>query len=242
MSKETHRIAAITGAAGALGSAVARTLVDRGYKVALFDTEQTKERLAALASSLGADKAFAYASDFASDVAWSTALDATKAALGGSPTHAALVAGGWSGGTAVHETKDETSYQQMISMNVDSAYRALRALLPAMVAAHDGSIVVVGSRAVERPWTSTGSAAYAASKAAVVTIAQTIAQEVLESGVRINAILPSTMDTPANRAGMPDADHSKWVSLSSAAGVIAFLLSDEARDVSGAAIPVYGRA
>lgn len=242
MSKEIHRIAAITGAAGALGSATAKTLVERGYKVALFDIEPAKERLAALASSLGAGKAFAYASDFASDVAWGAALDATKAALGGVPTHAVLVAGGWAGGAAVHEAKDEASYQRMIAMNVDSAYRALRALLPAMVAAQDGSIVVIGSRAAVRPWTATGSAAYAASKAAVVTIAQTIAQEVLEHGVRVNAILPSTMDTPANRASMPDADPSKWVSLSLAAGVIAFLLSDEARDVSGAAIPVYGRA
>lgn len=111
-----------------------------------------------------------------------------------------------------------------------------------MVAERSGSIVVVGSRAVERPWTGTGSAAYAAAKAAVVTIAQTVAQEVLEYGVRVNAVLPSTLDTPANRASDPNADPSKWVSLSSAAAVMAFLLSDDARDVSGAAIPLYGRA
>ncbi|HVH45551.1 MAG TPA: SDR family NAD(P)-dependent oxidoreductase [Labilithrix sp.] len=238
----TNRIAAITGGAGALGSELARTLAAKGYKVALFDTERSKERLATLVGQLGPDKAFGYASDFASDAAWGAALDAAKAALGGLPTHAALIAGGWAGGTPVHATTDDSSYQRMITTNVDSAYRALRALLPAMVAAKSGSIVVVGSRAVERPWTSAGSAAYAAAKAAVVTIAQTVAQEVLDEGVRINAILPSTMDTPANRADMPEADPSKWVSLSSAAGVIAFLLSDDARDVSGAAIPVYGRA
>jgi NAD(P)-dependent dehydrogenase (short-subunit alcohol dehydrogenase family) len=110
-----------------------------------------------------------------------------------------------------------------------------------MVEAKQGSIVVVGSRAVERPWTSAGAAAYAAAKAAVVTMAETVATEVLEHGVRVNAILPSTMDTAANRAAMPDADPSRWVALSSAAAVIAFLFSDDARDVSGAAIPVYGR-
>jgi NAD(P)-dependent dehydrogenase (short-subunit alcohol dehydrogenase family) len=110
-----------------------------------------------------------------------------------------------------------------------------------MVQAKQGSIVVVGSRAVHRPWTSGGAAAYAASKAAVVTMAETVAAEVLQDGVRINAILPSTMDTAANRAAMPDADPKKWVALSSAAAVIAFLFSDDARDVSGAALPVYGR-
>ncbi|MBX3207451.1 MAG: SDR family NAD(P)-dependent oxidoreductase [Labilithrix sp.] len=239
---QDNRIVAVTGAAGALGGALAQTLSGRGYKVALFDTEGSKARLDALAASLGDGRAFAHASDFASDAAWGAALDAAKAALGGSPTHAALAAGGWAGGAPLHATTDDAAYQQMITMNVDSAYRALRALLPAMVAAKSGSIVVVGSRAALRPWTSTGSAAYAAAKAAVVTIAETVAAEVLSEGVRVNAILPSTMDTPANRAAMPDADPSKWVSLASVAGVVAFLLSDEARDVSGAAIPVYGRA
>lgn len=236
------RIAVITGGAGALGSELGRALVSKGYKVALFDTAAAKDRLGALVAELGADKAFGYPSDFSSDTAWGAALDGVKSALGGAPTHAALVAGGWAGGAPVHAAKDEASYQQMIATNVDSAYRALRALLPPMVAAKSGSIVVIGSRAVERPWTSVGSAAYAAAKAAVVTIAQTVAQEVLDQGVRINAILPSTMDTPANRAAMPNVDPSKWVSLASAAGVVAFLLSDDARDISGAAIPVYGRA
>jgi NAD(P)-dependent dehydrogenase (short-subunit alcohol dehydrogenase family) len=95
---------------------------------------------------------------------------------------------------------------------------------------------------VERPWTSASASGYSASKAAVVALAQTVAAEVLESTVRLNAVLPSTMDTAANRAAMPNADPARWVSTDSVAGVIAFLLSDAARDVSGAAIPVYGRA
>jgi NAD(P)-dependent dehydrogenase (short-subunit alcohol dehydrogenase family) len=238
----TDHVAVITGAAGALGSTLAKTLASKGYKVALFDTERAKDRLTELAREIGADKAMGHASDFASDEAWSVALDAVKAAFGKAPTHATLVAGGWAGGTPVHETKDDSIYQRMIVTNVDSTYRALRSLLPSMVAARSGAIVVIGSRAVERPWASAGDAAYAASKTAVVTIARTVAQEVLDYGVRINAILPSTMDTAANRANTPNADPSRWVSLSSAAGVIAFLLSDDARDVSGAVIPVYGRA
>jgi len=130
----------------------------------------------------------------------------------------------------------------MMGGNLETAARTMRALLPGMVARKDGRIVVVGSRAVERPWTSAGSAAYAASKAALVALAQTIAAESLEHGVTINAVLPSTLDTPANRAAMPKADPSRWVPLAAAAKQIAFLLSDDARDVSGAAIPIYGRA
>jgi NAD(P)-dependent dehydrogenase (short-subunit alcohol dehydrogenase family) len=93
-----------------------------------------------------------------------------------------------------------------------------------------------------RPWQSAGAAAYAASKAAVVALAQATAAEVHGAGVRVNAILPSTIDSPQNRAGMPDADFSKWVTTASVAAVVSFLLSDASRDVSGAAIPVYGGA
>lgn len=236
------RIAVITGGAGALGSTLGRTLAGRGYKVALLDMERAKARLDEVVREIGPDKAVAHASDFASDAAWSAALEVVEKAFGGRPTHAALVAGGWAGGMPVHESKDGAVLERMLEANVASAYGALRALLPSMVAAKEGAVVVIGSRAVERPWTSPGDAAYSASKAAVVAMAKTVAQEVLESGVRINAILPSTMDTPANRAGMPSADPSRWVSLESAAGVIAFLLSDEARDVTGAVVPVYGRA
>lgn len=237
----TDRIVAITGGAGALGSALAAHLVAKGYRAALFDTERAKDRLAQLVSGLGAGKATSHAGDFAKADTWAAALAATKTAFGALPTHGVLVAGGWDGGSPLY-TANEDVYPKMIALNVDTAYRAMRSLLPAMVENKHGSIVVVGSRAVERPWTSANATAYGASKAAVVAMAQAAAQEVLDQGVRINAILPSTMDTPANRASMPTADASKWVSLDSASAVIAFLLSDDARDVSGAALPVYGRA
>lgn len=236
-----ERIAAITGGAGALGSALAELLVERGYKVALFDVERSKARGEELAARLGKERAIAVAGDFAQAATWDAALDATKRAFGSLPTHAALIAGGWDGGSPLHAAKDDTLFERMMKLNAETAYRALRALLPSMVEAKEGSIVVVGSRAVERPWTSTGASAYAAAKSAVVTMAQTVAAEVLHDGVRVNAILPSTMDTAANRAAMPDADPKKWVPLSSAAAVIAFLFSEDARDVTGAALPVYGR-
>jgi NAD(P)-dependent dehydrogenase (short-subunit alcohol dehydrogenase family) len=241
MSKE--RIVAITGAAGALGGALAAHLAAQGYRVALLDTPRGKDRLLALAEALGgAGRASVHLGDLATPAGWSAAVADLEAALGGAPTHAALIAGGWQGGAPLHATGDDDVLGAMIQKNLETAYHALRALLPAMVSARHGSVVVVGSRAVERPWTSAGAAAYAATKSAVVTLAEVVAAEVLEHGVRVNAVLPSTMDTPANRAAMPDADPSRWVSLPSAAGVIAFLLSDDARDVSGAALPLYGRA
>jgi NAD(P)-dependent dehydrogenase (short-subunit alcohol dehydrogenase family) len=234
----TRRIVAITGAGGALGGAVARHLRRAGYELALFDTEGGKTRLDALAAEV---EGVAVTGDFAKPAAWDAALDRVRLVAGGAPTHAVLIAGGWAGGAPIYAATDDT-YASMMEVNAHTAYSSLRALLPAMVSARHGSIVLIGSRAALRPWTSKSAAAYAAAKAAVVALAETAAAEVLEHGVRVNAILPSTLDTPANRKSMPDADPSRWVSLESAAAVIAFLLSDESRDVSGASIPVYGRS
>ena len=211
-----------------------------GYRVALLDTARSRERLQKLAAGLG-DAACAVEADIADPRAWAEALPKIESALGARPTHAVLVAGGWQGGAPLHEA-DDAVWSAMITSNLETAYRSLRALLPAMIAKSAGSIVLVGSRVAERPWTSANAAVYAAAKAGVVAMAAAVAAEVLAKNVRVNSILPSTMDTPANRASMPKADPAKWVTTGSAAAVIAFLLSDAARDVSGAAIPVYGRA
>jgi NAD(P)-dependent dehydrogenase (short-subunit alcohol dehydrogenase family) len=109
-----------------------------------------------------------------------------------------------------------------------------------MLEAGSGSIVCVGSRAALQPFP--GAAGYISSKAAVIAFTQAVAVEYRKDGIRCNAILPSTIDTPANRASMPNADHSKWVQPAAIAGVIAHLLSDDAAPTSGAAIPVYGLA
>ncbi len=227
-----REIVLITGGAGALGSSLARTLVARGDGVALLDVPAASARLTALSAELGC---VAFPTDVRSPEAWSATLERVESALG-APTGAALIAGGWAGGA------DEATWERMQAQNLDTAYRSLRALVPGLVARKRGAIVVVGSRAVDRPWESAGAAAYAAAKAGVVALARATAAEVLNEGVRINAVLPSTIDTPANRAAMPDADPTRWVSSESLSGVIAFLLSSAARDISGATIPVYGRA
>ncbi len=233
-------IALVTGAAGALGAEVARALFSRGCKLVLVDAERGKARLAGLAATLAG--ASVIAGDITRAETWAAALPRVAQELGGSPTLAALIAGAWRGGKPLHEEQDDDVWRAMMTANLDTVHRSLRAILPGMVAQRRGSIAVVGARAAEQPWTSANAAAYAASKAAVVALARAVAVEVIDHGVRINAVLPSTMDTPANRAAMPDADASKWVALQSAAGVVAFLLSDDARDISGVALPVYGRA
>lgn len=231
----------VTGGAGALGGALVRALHANGDRVAALDAPRADAALRALATELGGDRVVARVADVASPDAWKDALAEIEAKLG--PVDgAALIAGGWAGGAKIHEAKDDAAWTQMVHANLDTTYASVRALVPGMVARRRGSVVVVGSRAVERPWTSAGAAAYAATKSGVVALAEAVAEEVREHGVRVNAVLPSTIDTRANRAAMPDADASKWVSTASLAGVIAFLLSDAARDVSGAAIPVYGRA
>jgi len=233
-------IVVITGAAGALGSEVARILSAKGHALALFDSERSRPRLAELAASL--DRAVAFPGDIAEEATWRDAMPRVERELGAAPTLAALIAGAWRGGTPVHRETSDDVWRTMMTANVETVYRSLRALLPGMVTQRRGSVVVVGSRAAVAPQTSAGAAAYAASKAAVVALMQAAAAEVLDSGVRLNAILPSTLDTPANRAAMPDADASRWVSLPSAASVVAFLLGDDARDISGTAVPVYGRS
>jgi NAD(P)-dependent dehydrogenase (short-subunit alcohol dehydrogenase family) len=239
MAKEAE-VALVTGAGGALGSAVARELSTRGYKLALVDGPQAQGRLQELAGAIGG--ASLVAGDITQESTWAEATPRIARELGAAPTKAAFIAGAWRGGKRLHEETTDDVWRAMMGANLETVYRSLRAVLPAMVAQGRGSIVVVGSRAAVEPATSAGAAAYAASKAAVVALAQAVAAEVLEHGVRVNAVLPSALDTPANRAAMPKADPAKWVSLPSAAGVIAFLLGDESRDISGAALPLYGRA
>ena len=228
----------VTGASGALGSALVRVLAAGEARVVAIGRGVEQVRLDA---ELGAGRALAAAFDLVSPTAWSE-LVARLALDGLEPSGAVLAAGGWKGGKKLHEEADDATWTAMLSANLETARASLQALLPGMVARKRGSIVLVGSRAAERPWESAKAAAYAASKAAVVALASAVAAEVRDAGVRVNVLLPSTIDTPQNRASMPNAEASRWVTPESIGEVAKFLLSDASRDVSGAAIPVYGRA
>jgi len=147
--------------------------------------------------------------------------------------------GGYAQGARVAEAPVE-AFEAQLRLNLRPTYLVTQAALPQLVAAGGGAVVCVGSRAALRPFP--GAAGYVAAKAAVIAFAQAVAVEYAQEGVRCNAVLPSVIDTPANRAAMPDADWSRWVAPEQLAGVVAALCSADGVAVSGAAIPVYGRA
>lgn len=230
----------ITGAAGFLGAELARCLLDRGHRIVAVDTEDRKERLDVLVAS-AEGRIVSATADCTDRGSLDDALEGSGIPIT-ELSGAVLVAGGWGGGRPLHEEDGDATWRRMLDMNLETARQSLVTVLPKLVERGKGSVVVIGSQAVERPWTGKNAAAYTASKAAVVALAQAVAAEVLNTGVRVNAVLPSTIDTPANREGMPQADFSKWVSPEAVSRVIAFLLSDDAAGVSGAALPVYGRS
>lgn len=226
-----REVTLVTGATGALGSRVVERLLAHGHLVAAVGRP----------GSSFPSPVMPMLFDPRDPDAWLSAVERVSGEAG-PVTKAVLAAGAWRGGGAFHSRTDEGTWSSLMEANVDSVRRALRAILPGMVRHGAGSVVMVASRAGVRPETSTDAAEYAASKAAAIALCQAVAAEVLESRVRVNALLPSTIDTPPNRAAMPGADTSRWVSPDSIAEVIEFLLSEGARDISGAAIPVYGRA
>ncbi|GGM18960.1 SDR family NAD(P)-dependent oxidoreductase [Micromonospora yangpuensis] len=147
--------------------------------------------------------------------------------------------GGYASGGLVHETPIE-DFDRMLTLNLRPTYLVTRAALPHLVAAGGGSVVCVSARAALAPFP--GVAGYVTAKAAVLAFAAAVAVEYRSSGVRCNTVLPSVIDTPTNRAAMPGADHSRWVSPAEIAPVIRFLAGAESAPTSGASVPVYGRA
>jgi NAD(P)-dependent dehydrogenase (short-subunit alcohol dehydrogenase family) len=133
-----------------------------------------------------------------------------------------------------------SEWDRMMALNARSFAGLLHGLLPGMIARGGGRVVGVGTRAALAPFA--GGSAYAASKAALLATVHAVSEETKHDGVCVNAIVPSVIDTPANRASMPDADHERWVAPADLGAVVRFLCSDAARAITGAAIPVYGRA
>jgi NAD(P)-dependent dehydrogenase (short-subunit alcohol dehydrogenase family) len=175
----------------------------------------------------------------AADLFEAAAAAGVVAAAGGRLGALVNLVGGFASGGRVHETPVE-EFEQQFRLNLRPAYLLCQAALPRMIEAGGGSIVCVSTRAALRPFS--GAAGYIASKAAVLAFVDALSAEYTQDGVRANAILPSVIDTPGNRASQPDADHSRWVAPEQIAQVIAFLCSESSSVTSGAHIPVYGRA
>jgi NAD(P)-dependent dehydrogenase (short-subunit alcohol dehydrogenase family) len=237
MSEFQGRVAIITGAAGNLGSALCRKLVEAGASVALLDRDTTKtEALLATLPEPGKGAAFGV------DLLDQASVDAGVASVQqrfGRIDLLANVAGGFSMGPPLEET-DDASWNLMMDLNARSVFHMSRAVLPLMRQAGFGRIVSVAARAALHGEANMGP--YCASKAAVISLTETLAAETKALDINVNCILPGIVDTPQNRAAMPDQDHGNWVPPDALADVMLFLTSDAARCVSGAAVPVYGRS
>jgi NAD(P)-dependent dehydrogenase (short-subunit alcohol dehydrogenase family) len=226
--------AIVTGGTGGLGSAVVERLLDDGWRVVVpWIVEGELERVRPR-DGLELLKADLFDPEAVAGVVATAAGDSARLLAG-----LVNLVGGFAVGAKVHETPIE-DFEKLFRLNLRPTYLVTQAALPHMLKSRNGSIVCVGTRAALQPFP--GAAGYISSKAAVIAFAQAVATEYKHDGVRCNAILPSVIDTPANRASMPNADHEKWVKPAEIAGVIAHLLSHDSAPISGAGIPVYGRA
>ena len=227
----TPRAVLVTGGTGALGSAVARLLLAQGARVAVSYRREAEWR--ALERAAGADgRLSGVEADLAEPEAASAAVKRAAEALDGLDG-VALVAGGWAGGTRF-DAAPADEWSRMLRANLDSAANVCRAALP-LLRERSGAIVAVGSRAAETG--GAGMAAYAVSKQALHALVRVLALE-NRGRVRVNAVLPGTIDTRANREAMKGADASAWTSPDAIARVVLFLLSSESAPVTGALVPV----
>ena len=238
MAEFSDRVVMVAGASGNLGQAVARAFHAAGANLVLLD--RAEDRLSGLFPELAGSPQHLLLGSV--DVADAGSVEkAVAAALErfGRIDVLANTVGGFRGGTAVHETPMET-WDFLLDLNARPAFVLSRAVVPGMKEHGYGKIVHVSARAALAGAGKT--AAYSASKAAVVRLVESLAAELRQEGINVNCVLPGTIDTPQNRQSMPNADHSRWVPPEAIADVIVFLASDAARAVNGAAIPVYGRS
>jgi NAD(P)-dependent dehydrogenase (short-subunit alcohol dehydrogenase family) len=231
-------VAVLTGGTGGLGRQVARLLADRGYRIALTylipeEANEVEELL-----GLPEERLMMRRVDCSDPKAVDAFVTETVALFGGINVLACLV-GGWAGGRDVEET-DDVRFDRMIDLNLRPSFNAARAALPHLKMAEWGRIIMVGSRSALEP--PSGQAMYNASKAAVVALARSIADELTGTEVTSNVVLPALIDTPAFRQVVPFANYVDWPTPQEIAEVIGFLASEEASVVNGAAIPVYGNS
>jgi NAD(P)-dependent dehydrogenase (short-subunit alcohol dehydrogenase family) len=230
MEQSAAKTALVTGGTGGLGAAVTRELLDAGWRVVVpWVAERELERVERR-DGLELVRADCLDPDQAA-LAVDTAGDDLRAVVN--------LIGGFAQGGRVHETPVE-DFEDILRLNLRPAYLVCAAALPRLTAAGASAIVCVSARAAVAPFA--GAAGYAVAKAAVLAFVDALNAEYRDDGVRANAIMPSVIDTPANRAAMPDADASRWVRPEEIARTIGWLCSDAASATSGAHVPVYGRA
>ncbi len=230
----------ITGGTGGLGRAVAGRFLRGGYSVAVSyrSVREWGELARAYPDAVGIGSLLAFEADVTREESIGAAVDAAADRFSGLNALVHL-AGGYRGGELV-ESVDPKTVRDMVEVNLISAFWAARHAIPHLKRAGQGRLLFISSRGALEAYP--GAAAYAAAKLGIHALVRTLAKELKESGVTANAVLPSIIDTPANRASMPGADFSKWVSPEAVADLLAFLASAGAATTSGALIPIYGRA
>jgi NAD(P)-dependent dehydrogenase (short-subunit alcohol dehydrogenase family) len=232
------KIVLVSGGTGGLGNAVSLAFLEEGARVVV--TYRKEEEYTALKKAAGAKAAALEGSlvDITDERATAELVAGIVARHGGLDALVNTV-GGYAGGVTLWELETKV-FDAMLSLNLRSGYALARAVLPAMLKQRHGSIVNVAAKAALDH--GAGASAYAASKAAAVAMMDSLAAEVKGTGVRVNSILPSIIDTAVNRQAMPNADFAAWPKPEEIAQVILFLCSDKAAVVHGAAVPVYGNS
>ena len=230
--RDATRTVVVTGAAGALGRAVIADFAAAGMRVIALGRPEALHRLDPALNATRLPVDLLDEADVQHAILQAVELAGRLDAL-------ICLAGGFFGDTALLDTIPQRLEDQF-ALNVMTAYNSVYAVLPHLLAGGGGAIVGVSSRPAVRPVA--GAVAYAIAKLGVVKLMEQVAAEYREQGIRANAIIPSIIDTPENRAAMPDADVERWVRPEQIAAVLRFLVGDEASIISGAAIPVYGRA
>lgn len=228
----------ITGGTGILGSSVTKTFLSQGDNIAvtyLFDSEV--DRFKEFNPYLYDDVTFLYANVTEQDDVQKT-IDTFLRKFNRLDILINIV-GGFVGGIPTTEL-EEDRWDFMMTLNLKSVFLCCKSVIPHMTERGSGKIVNVSARAGLKG--EAGMSAYCVSKGGVRTLTESLAAEVMDSGINVNCIMPSIMDTPMNREAMPDEDYTRWVRTDEVAGVISFLTSDAAGIINGAAIPVYGRA
>jgi len=229
----TDRVVLVTGAAGNLGRAVAKTFADRGARLVLLDIRRENLEQAFAAET---DRRLFAPTNLLEPAQVEAAVKQAAARFGRIDALANL-AGGFRMGTPVHATSD-TDWNFMFDLNARTLLNMARAVVPRMLDGGGGKIVNVGAFAAQKGAAQMG--AYVAAKSAVIRLTESMAAELREKNINVNCVLPTIIDTPENRASMPNADPALWVAPQDLANVIAFLCSDAARAIHGAALPVTG--
>lgn len=233
----SNKIVLVAGGTGALGRAVTLQFLDAGATVAVTYRKQAEFDELAAAAGKNAPRLTGHALDVTDEAATIQFVN------GLAERHGCLdilinAVGGYAGGQTLWES-DARTYDQMLALNFRSGYVLARAVVPIMLRQNRGWIVNVASKAGYGH--SSGAAVYAASKAAALALFDSLAEEVKAHNINVNSVVPSIMDTPANRQAMPRADFSNWPKPEDVARVILFLCSEDARLIQGAAVPVYGK-